>query len=150
MFSVSVFSFSKNKLNPNTPSMCLDPNELVYAFSAFFSFLFFLFSATRISALRDKVTVHVLFIYCSQNPQLFYSEKKYIKNKSHDTIQPFKSYFVTVLSVFSFQQNKLYPNGPLIKLLTFNSVSFSFERLQITSFIIFFPFSYRLLVHEHY
>ena len=43
MFSVSVFSFSKNKLNPNTPSMCLDPNELVYAFSAFFSFFFFFF-----------------------------------------------------------------------------------------------------------
>ena len=37
----------------------------------------------------------------SLNPQLLYSEKKNIKNRSHDTIHTFKNYFITVFSVFS-------------------------------------------------
>ena len=37
--------------------------------------------------------------------------KKNIKNMSHGTIHTFKNY---CYSVFSFQQNKLYPNGPLL------------------------------------
>ena len=76
----------------------------------FFFFFFFFFSATRVS--RDKVTVHALFTYCSRDPPPLYSEKN-IKNRSHSTIHPFKNYFTTVFSVFSFQQNKLYPNGPI-------------------------------------
>ena len=36
----------------------------------------------------------------------------FIKNGSYDTIHTFKNYFATVFSVFSFQQNKRYPNGP--------------------------------------
>ena len=37
--------------------------------------------------------------------------KKNIKNGSRDTIHIFKNYFVTVFLVFSFNKNKLYPNG---------------------------------------
>ena len=33
----------------------------------------------------------------------------FIKNESHGTIYTFKNYFAIVFSVFSFQQNKLYP-----------------------------------------
>ena len=64
-----------------------------------FLFFFFFFSATRVS--RDKVTVHALFTYCSRDPPPLYSEKN-IKNRSHSTIHPFKNYFTTVFSVFSF------------------------------------------------
>ena len=39
---------------------------------------------------------------------------KNIKNRSHGTIHTFKNYFDTVLSVFSFNNNKLNPNGPSI------------------------------------
>ena len=49
-------------------------------------------------------------VHCSQDPQLFYSLKKFL-NGSHDTIYIFKNYFDIVFSIFSFQQNKLYPNG---------------------------------------
>ena len=37
-------------------------------------------------------------------------QKKILKIFSHDTIYIFKIYFVTVFSVFSFQQNELYLN----------------------------------------
>ena len=33
---------------------------------------------------------------------------------SHSTIHIFKNYFVTVLSIFSFSNNKLNPNGPIV------------------------------------
>ena len=45
--------------------------------------------------------------------QPLYSKKK-IKNGSHSTIHTFKNYYATVFSVFSFQQNKQYSNGPYI------------------------------------
>ena len=51
--------------------------------------------------------------YCSHTIY----EKKYCSHtvyKSHDTIHPFKNYFVTVFLVFNFSKNKLYPNKPLI------------------------------------
>ena len=41
---------------------------------------------------------------------------KNIKNGSHSTIHTFKNYFATVLSVFSFSNNKFNPNGPIIKI----------------------------------
>ena len=41
-------------------------------------------------------------------------KKKYIKNGYRGTIHSFKNYLATVFSVFSFQQNKLHPNGPYI------------------------------------
>ena len=43
----------------------------------------------------------------------------FIKNGSHDTIHIFKNYFATVFSVsiFSFNKNKINPNGPFIAVL---------------------------------
>ena len=38
-----------------------------------------------------------------------------IKNRSHSTIHTFKNCFVVVFLVLSFQQNKLYPKGPLAR-----------------------------------
>ena len=50
-----------------------------------------------------KITIHALFITVHA--------LKNIKNGSHGTIYTFKNYFATVLSVFSFNNNKLNPNG---------------------------------------
>ena len=55
-------------------------------------------------------TVHALFM--GLTTILF---KKKIKNGTHSIIHTFKNYFVTVFSVFSFNKNKLYPNGPVQK-----------------------------------
>ena len=91
MFSLSVFSFSKNKLNPNGP----------FVFCVFL-FFFFFFSSPVSAFLGDKIitvynTVHAL---------------KNIKNESHGTIHTFKNYLATVfsVSVFNFSKNKLNPN----------------------------------------
>ena len=59
-----------------------------------FLFLFFL--------LHMFQETKLLFMHCSRDPPPFYSKYIYIKNESHNTIHPFKNYFVTVLSVFSF------------------------------------------------
>ena len=50
------------------------------------------------------------------DPQIPLFSNFFIKNESHDTIHTFKNYFATVFLVFSFQfqQNKFYPNGPVI------------------------------------
>ena len=67
-----------------------------------FPFFFFFFPQTsRVPGTTSNVvalfiTVHVL---------------KNIKNGFHDTIHTFKNYFATVLSVFSFSNNKFNPNG---------------------------------------
>ena len=45
---------------------------------------------------------------------LFFSNF-FIKNGLHSTIHTIKNYFTTVFSVFSFQQNKWYPNTPLLQ-----------------------------------
>ena len=66
---------------------------------------------------------HVLFM----DPQIPLFSNFFIKNGSHDTIYTFKNYFATVISAinFQFQQNKSYPNTPLVwtllvkKLLSF-------------------------------
>ena len=49
-------------------------------------------------------TVAVVFMHLIKN----------IKNGSHGTIHTFKNYFTLVFSIFSFNKNKLYPNGPQI------------------------------------
>ena len=41
-----------------------------------------------------------------------YAGDKGTVHGSHGTIHTFKNYFVTVFLVFSFNKNKLYPNGP--------------------------------------
>ena len=52
-------------------------------------------------------TVHALFMYCL-----------YTVHGFHNTIHPFKNYFATVFSVFSFSfsfsNNKFDPNGPKV------------------------------------
>ena len=58
-------------------------------------------------------TVHyVLFM----DPQIPLFSNFFIKNGSHNTIYTFKNYFTTVISAisFQFQQNKSYPNRPLV------------------------------------
>ena len=54
---------------------------------------------------ETKITIHALFITVHA--------LKNIKNRSHGTIQTFKNYFATVLSVFSFSNNRLNQNGPI-------------------------------------
>ena len=84
-----------------------------FSFFFFFIFLFFFLAFTRFKKVRDKIycswykcycllTVPVLFMYCSWDPQLLYT-KKSIKNGSHGTIHIFKNYFTTVFLVFSFK-----------------------------------------------
>ena len=46
---------------------------------------------------------------CTGPINLFFN-KTFIKNGSHCTIHSFKNYFATMFLVFSFQQNKRYPN----------------------------------------
>ena len=61
-----------------------------------------------------KICLLVGFLYCSRDPQTSFFNKIFIKNVSHGTIHIFKNYFATIFSVFNFQQNKRYPNRPLI------------------------------------
>ena len=58
---------------------------------------------------ETKITIHALFITVHSTVHAL----KNIKNGSHSTIHTFKNYFATVLSVFSFSNNKLNPNGPI-------------------------------------
>ena len=82
--------------------------NLAFSFSRFaFSFLFFL-----------HVNSNFIWIYCLRTvyhySYIVYALKN-IKNGSHDTIHAFKNYFATVLSVFSFNNNKFNPNEPQVK-----------------------------------
>ena len=73
-----------------------------FVFSFFFYFLAVLF---------DFSVIPVGPMHCLQNPQTSLFNNFFIKNKLYGTIHTFKNYFVTVFSVFNFQQNKLYLNG---------------------------------------
>ena len=53
-------------------------------------------------------------VHCSRDPQTSFFNKTFIKNGSHGIIHTFKNYFATVFSIFNFQQNKWYPNTPVI------------------------------------
>ena len=53
-------------------------------------------------------------VYCSRDPQTSLFSNFFIKNGFHGTIHTFKNYFVTVFSIFNFQQNKRYLNTLLI------------------------------------
>ena len=76
-------------------------------FQRFVLFFFFPLRSTFQCFLVDPV-------YCLQDPQISFFNKIFIKNWSHDIIYIFENYFVTEFSVFSFQQNKRYPNEPFI------------------------------------
>ena len=84
---------------------------LITAASAFPQFFFF-FSATMVDPFFCEQCICALFT--DPTNSTFY--QLFIKNGSHSTIHTFKNYFATVFSVFSFQfqQNKFYPNRPII------------------------------------
>ena len=92
-------------VSKHTLSICLD-SHLRFASA---SFVFFFFptcmnsNITWIHYARDKVHYSCTVHDCSCTV-----------HGSHDTIYTFKKFFAIVFSVFSFQQNKLYPNGPLV------------------------------------
>ena len=81
----------------------------IFAFSIprFVCFVFFFFGTWTVTS--HGFTVYALFITIHV--------LKNIKNGSHDTIHTIKNYFATVLSVFSFSNNKLNPNGPFVPIL---------------------------------
>ena len=62
---------------------------------------------------------------------------KNIKNGSHGTIYVFKNYFATVLSVFSFSNNRLNPNGPH-HLTLYSSFKYYHSPLIISSLILYY------------
>ena len=98
--------------------------------SAFCVFVLFFFFFSRVLAKRDycsctvqwTVTANVDFSVANSdhvlfmNPQIPLFSNFFIKNGSHGTIYTFKNYFATVISAisFQFQQNKSYPNRPLV------------------------------------
>ena len=95
--------------------------------AAFCSFFFFFFVFTRFwrsaATIQWTVAANVDFFSAQciralfTNPQISFFINFFIKNGSHGTIYTFKNYFTTVISAinFQFQQNKSYPNRPLIK-----------------------------------
>ena len=98
-------------------------------FSFFFFFFFgtrnwrqmllFMYCAWTVVEIFDFSTIFstsVGLVYCSLDSQILLFNNFFNKNGSHGTIHLFKNYFATVFSVFSFQfqQNKFYPNRPLV------------------------------------
>ena len=61
---------------------------------------------------------------------------KNIKNGSHSTIHAFKNYFA-ILSVFSFSNNRLNPNGPH-HLTLYSSFKYYHSPLIISSLILYY------------
>ena len=53
-------------------------------------------------------------VHYSRDSQTSFINKTFIKNWSHGIVHIFKNYFATVFSVFNFQQNKQYPNTPIV------------------------------------
>ena len=109
-----------------TFSECSDWNYLRLHFV-----FFFFFSLSRVSAfLGDKNHRSRTVYHCSRTvhnysrtvhgtPAILFRNIYiyiYIKNGSYGTIHTFKNYFATVFSVFSFNKNKLYLNGPLMSI----------------------------------
>ena len=94
---------SQDNFQPKYESYILLKTRLDSAYQAsVFLFLsaFLLFWVSEFRALFMKLT------------NLFFN-KIFIKNEFHSIIHTFKNYFVTVFSIFSFQQNKWYPNTPV-------------------------------------
>ena len=70
---------------------------------------YFLVPAVLFDQLNREQCIHAPFM----DPQISLFNNFFIKNGSHDTIHTFKNYFATVfsISIFSFNKNKLNPNG---------------------------------------
>ena len=120
-----------------------------------FTFFFFFFNFSA-AALISGDNGYCLWIVAATldyfNPQISLFNNFFIKNGSHGTIHTFTNYFTTVFSVFNFQfqQNKLYPNGPLVYLL----FKTSYIRLYILYYILlkyyFFLILSLLLIPLHF
>ena len=118
---------NKNKLNNEIIFIFhLNPNahyvsvwiQLIVA-SAFLScgFLFFFFFgfSPHLLTFHNEQCIRALFA----DPQIPLFSNFFIKNRSYGTIYTFKNYFATVfsISIFSFNKNKLNPNGPYVLLV---------------------------------
>ena len=67
-------------------------------------FIFFVNSNLTYLLFREQKSLFIVYstVYVLKN----------IKNGFHGIIHTFKNYFITILSVFSFSNNKFNPNGP--------------------------------------
>ena len=104
---------------------------------------FFFFPA----ACFDFSIVNNASMHCSRIPQTSLFSNFFIKNGSHGTSHTFKNYFVTMFSIFSFQfqQNKLYPNGPLNTYFIYFLTSL-YNTLHKSFFFFFFlPLSFKYI-----
>ena len=81
---------------------------LRFVFHVFFFFFFVQ------PAIVDDSTMNNARVHCSRVPQITLFSNFFFKNGSHNTIHTFKNYFRYSVFSFQFQQNKFYPNGPLI------------------------------------
>ena len=87
--------------------------NVVFSVSRFPFFFFFLRVNSNLTWVHCSRTVY----HCSctvHHCLCTVHALKNIKNGSHGTIHTFKNYFATVLSVFSFSNNKPNPNGPFV------------------------------------
>ena len=91
----------------------MDPTFLRCVFWAMCVFLSFFLLQPHI---LTKSAVNSAFVHCSWVSQITFFINFFIKNWSHNIIHKFKNYFATVFLIFSFQfqQNKFYPNRPLV------------------------------------
>ena len=107
---------------------CLGTAEMqCVCVSVVFFFFFFTLRGTFQCFLMNSV-------YYLWNPQTFFFNKIFIKNRSYGTIHTFKNYFTIMFSVFNFQQNKRYSNGS-VHLET----AYLAEKLEIENFLLKIP-----------
>ena len=99
-------TFHVKKLYKVTVWIVMNPATRFLLFFFFFFFLRMNSNLTWFAVQRTKITIYALFITVHA--------LKNIKNGSYGIIYTFKNYFATVLSVFSFSNNKFNPNGPII------------------------------------
>ena len=87
-------------------------------------FFFFFFSSTRFISVESSV--HVLlfqkFFFFSAGIKILFMYCSYTIYESHNTIHQFKNYFVTVFSIFNFNNNKFNPNRPLVVIFYYSSM----------------------------
>ena len=88
-----------------------------------FKVFFFFFGKARFCCCFQ---FSVGLMYCSWDAQTSLFSNFFIKNGSYGTIYTFKNYFTIVFSVFSFQQNKQYPNGSWVQIRTNNNLYIRF------------------------
>ena len=105
---------------PSTLSMCLDPHHVycvcVFCFF-FFSFLFFFFFFYAFCFRQGTmITIPVLYQYCLHTVAILFMYLKILKIGPMVLFIHLKIILLQYFqfSVFSFNKNKLYKNGPLV------------------------------------